>query len=853
MRRRSLLSVLAVLAAACGGAPTTVTAPVAPVTTVSVTAPSTTLIPQQTVQLAVVVKSADGATLTGRTISFVSSTPPTATVSASGLVTAVAVGTTTITATSEGQSGMIDLTVATGKLVGPSGGTVTGGNGAVVLTIPAGALAANTAISIVPVAGGATGAPTGVRFNGTAYQIGTPGLTFAQPVTITLKYDAATLPLWVMSGDMVLLGAGDAGWTSLSGIIVDTVAQTVSGTTTAIGRAGGGAPGSSLMRLARGGSSPLPSLAFGRGGFATALLSATAPPTVTIAVNPVTVTLTPTSDSVNTQKRSVLFHASLVPVGNPVSVPTPGVTSPKPLWRYRWRTAGQNGTLAGGTTDTGWLDSPDIQYICTNANLSVATGKMDDVILDVLLNPGTETDPAHQQIVRVQGSVFAGLSKTFEITPNNPTVGPGASQQLQFIVRNQAGAILPTDPNTRFTWTNSANFGDLQNGSTPNIVAYQAKSTFTSPPPRVDQVDGQIDGVSTVVERSTHWDFSNLLHPVLVVDRTQTVTHTLQGTTHTFVTVHVNYTVTLQPANPTVTVGVNQALSVVLTPAYNGPGLAYVWNAPGTHGTLSETNGNHSANKQATYTAKQSDLGGTDQITVKVVSYLAGVELETLGTGTANIVVDPPPAVWKFTSLAITYERSPLPPGTEGANYDFVADSIRFFRMQAGTSEGAIYLVTQPTSRTCTVYCGTDPLLEGLYLLEGAAITRATFATPPFIFIGRYDLAGAVSPAPVIKGTDILHTVTGNPIPGLPFCPIESFQRTGDATIGHISGLVARQCAQYSATDFVNQTIAADVAINGNLATGTITSTVIIALGDGGALSGTKTLRVTFSATRVTQ
>ena len=167
----------------------------------------------------------------------------------------------------------------------------------------------------------------------------------------------------------------------------------------------------------------------------------------------------------------------------------------------------------------------------------------------------------------------------------------------------------------------------LQNGSTANIVAYQARSTFTSAPPRVDQVDGQIDGVSTVVERSTHWDFSNLIRPVLVVDRSQAVTYTLQGTTHTFVTVHVNYTVTLQPANPTVTVGGSQALSVVLTPAYNGPGLAYVWNSPGTHGTLTETNGNHSANKQATYTAKQLDPGGTDQITVKVVSYLGSVEI----------------------------------------------------------------------------------------------------------------------------------------------------------------------------------------------------------------------------------
>jgi hypothetical protein len=615
-RRVAALSLLVstITLISCGGGTPTNPDPASAVATVAVSAPSTVLIPQQTAQLAVVLKSVDGTTLTGHAITYSSSAVTIASVSASGLVTALAVGTTTITATSEGESGTVDFTVASGTLVGSSGGTVTGGNGAVVLTIPPGALTTNTAIAIVPVVGPPAAPPAGVQFNGTAYQIGTVALMFAQPVTITLKYDATTLPLWVMSGDMVILGSGTAGWTSLSGIVVDTAAMTVSGTTTSIGSASGGLRAS---------------------------LREVTPPVVAIAVNPAMVTLTPVSDSVNPQKRSVMFHASIVPTGTPVPVPVPGVQAPKPLWRYRWRTTGQNGTLADGVTDTDWMDSPDMQYICTNANLDVVTGKMDDVFLDVLFNPGTENDAANQQIVRVQGSVFAGLKKTFEITPGDQTIRPGASQQLQFIVRDQAGNILPTDPNTRFTWKNTAIAGDLVNGTTPNIVMYQAKSTFTSPPPRVDQVDAQIDGVTTVNERSTHWDFSNLLHPQLVVDRTQTVTYNLQGTAQAFVTVHVDYTVSLQPANPTVSVGGTQGLSLTLTPAYGGPGLAYVWSSPGTHGTLSETNGNYSANKLATYKAKARDAGGIDQISVRVVSYLAGTELETLGTGTASVVVDP--------------------------------------------------------------------------------------------------------------------------------------------------------------------------------------------------------------------
>ncbi|MEP7346325.1 MAG: hypothetical protein ABI877_13730, partial [Gemmatimonadaceae bacterium] len=153
--------------------------------------------------------------------------------------------------------------------------------------------------------------------------------------------------------------------------------------------------------------------------------------------------------------------------------------------------------------------------------------------------------------------------------------------------------------------------------------------------------DGKIQGSTTVTERQSHWDFSTVI-PTLVVDNIVTTTYNLLASAHTFVTVQVNYTVTLQPGNPTVAVdGQPQQLQAVLNPAYSGPGLAYVWTSPGTHGTLSETNGNHSANKTATFTPKSLDQGGTDQISVKVVSWLAGVELETLGTGTANVVVDP--------------------------------------------------------------------------------------------------------------------------------------------------------------------------------------------------------------------
>lgn len=78
-----------------------------------------------TQQLTATVLDLHGVTLTGRVVTWSSSNTAVATVDANGVVTAVAAGSATITATSEGQSGTATVTVAS-----PSGtveGTVTSG------------------------------------------------------------------------------------------------------------------------------------------------------------------------------------------------------------------------------------------------------------------------------------------------------------------------------------------------------------------------------------------------------------------------------------------------------------------------------------------------------------------------------------------------------------------------------------------------------------------------------------------------------------------------------------------------------------------------------------------------------
>ncbi len=82
-----------------------------PVNTVTVSLGATTLQPGQTTQAAAVLKDASGNTLTGRQVAWSSSNSAIATVNATGLVSAVAAGQAQITATAEGKSAAVTLTV----------------------------------------------------------------------------------------------------------------------------------------------------------------------------------------------------------------------------------------------------------------------------------------------------------------------------------------------------------------------------------------------------------------------------------------------------------------------------------------------------------------------------------------------------------------------------------------------------------------------------------------------------------------------------------------------------------------------------------------------------------------------
>lgn len=111
-----------------GSATVTVTPP--PVVTVQVTLAAATIPSGGTTQASAALRDAAGNTLSGRVITWVSSNQAIATVTASGLITGVAQGDATITATSEGVSGAATVTV-----ILPPVATVTANSAQTTLTV----------------------------------------------------------------------------------------------------------------------------------------------------------------------------------------------------------------------------------------------------------------------------------------------------------------------------------------------------------------------------------------------------------------------------------------------------------------------------------------------------------------------------------------------------------------------------------------------------------------------------------------------------------------------------------------------------------------------------------------------
>lgn len=229
---RALTRAIVVAAVAFGFGCSDGTGPLPPtVASVSVSPSPVGLVPGGTQMLVAVAKTASGETVAGRSTTWSSSDASKVTVTG-GLVTGVAVGAATVTASVEGVQASVDVQVKDGAFVGAAGLTFTDLTGRLTVVVPPNALAQPTSLTVEP----AASPPASVRLlGGTAFSIGPAAVAFAQPVAITIAYDASLVPSGYSESELQLYEVTGSGWQLVEGSSVNTDAKTVTGNATRAG------------------------------------------------------------------------------------------------------------------------------------------------------------------------------------------------------------------------------------------------------------------------------------------------------------------------------------------------------------------------------------------------------------------------------------------------------------------------------------------------------------------------------------------------------------------------------------------------------------------------------------------
>jgi lysophospholipase L1-like esterase len=231
---RSRLGVAAAAALMLGMGCGEPTAPPEPVATVTITPAAVVLVPGGTELVATVPKGLSGKTLTNRETVWSSSDESIVRVAA-GMVSGVAKGTAKITATVEGIAATVDVEVRDGGVVTAAGASFSLFDGAVSVGVPAGAVAATRNIAVKP----AANPPAARRFmGGSAYDFGPEGVAFAQPITISIKYDPSKLNTGSPESGLQLYEAVQGAWRVVTGSTVDVNTHIASGSVTRLGTYG---------------------------------------------------------------------------------------------------------------------------------------------------------------------------------------------------------------------------------------------------------------------------------------------------------------------------------------------------------------------------------------------------------------------------------------------------------------------------------------------------------------------------------------------------------------------------------------------------------------------------------------
>lgn len=411
-----------------------------PIASIAVTPATDEVVVTQTLQLTATAKDAQGRPLTGRSIAWATSDGTLATVSSTGLVTGVAPGTVTISASAEGKSGTSSLTVKA-KPVGAvilspaqvsieAGQTrqltaqVTDDQGNVLTGRPIAFSTNNQSVATVTAAGVVTGVAVGAAtITATSEgKTGTADVTVIPVPVATVEVSPPTSDLTVGQSGQLTATAKDARGNVLTGRAVawtsgapSVATVSVSGVVTAVGA----------------GNAVIFATIEGRTGSATVNVRQ-------IAVTSVTVTPAVNSIAVGA---SVQLTATV-----------------------------RSGTTILTDRGVGWTSSSDAIAVVSS------TGRVTG------LKAGAVTITATSEGVSGTAFVTVGIASV-TVSPNPTTVNTGQTKQLTAVARDASNAIVT---GLTFQWASAAtqiatvDAAGLVTGVTPGTVNVSASVGLVS-------------------------------------------------------------------------------------------------------------------------------------------------------------------------------------------------------------------------------------------------------------------------------------------------------------------------------------------------------------------------------------
>ena len=238
--RASFSLLTAILAVACSDsqgptAPGPATPPPAsgpaPVASVTLIADSPEVAVAGQRQLQATVRDGAGSELPDRMITWASSDPAVASVDADGLVSGVALGSATVTATAEGVSGRITIDVR-GFLIGPLGGKAMSADGLATANVPPEAVEEPVVITVEPAKSANLPQDAEMFVRGSAYEFGPSGVRFSASVELTIRYYRARVPANISESSLGLGRVEGGFWTHVAGGSLDSFADEVHGEVT---------------------------------------------------------------------------------------------------------------------------------------------------------------------------------------------------------------------------------------------------------------------------------------------------------------------------------------------------------------------------------------------------------------------------------------------------------------------------------------------------------------------------------------------------------------------------------------------------------------------------------------------